>query len=127
MNWLGILVAAVMNMVVGFLWYSKWAFAPTWTKLAKIEGSSFSEGKFALAGAFGCSFVIAFFLDLFEAHMGVTTVADGMRVGLYAWAGFVATTQISSVLWLKKSFRMFLIDTGVKLLSFVIMGGILGA
>ena len=85
------------------------------------------DAKLALLCTFVSSLVIAFFLDFFEAHIGVTTVSDGVFIGVCAWAGFVATTQIGSVIWLKRPFKLFLLDTGAKLLSFAVMGGILGA
>lgn len=126
-DWLSVLVAAVLNMVIGFIWYSKWVFGPTWLKLAKAEGSEMGQAKLALLSTFASSLLIAFFLDFFEAHIGVTTVTDGAFMGFCAWLGFVATTQVSAVIWLKKPISLFLIDTGSKLLSFVVMGGILGA
>jgi len=50
-----------------------------------------------------------------------------MFVGFCVWLGFVVTTQISSVIWGKMPFQLFLINTGAKLLSFLVMGGIIGA
>ncbi len=126
-DWLGVLVAAVLNMVIGFVWYSKWLFGPLWLKLAGGESSHMGDAKLALLSTFASSLVIAFFIDFFEAHIGVTTVSDGVFIGVCAWAGFVATTQIGSVIWLKRPFKLFLLDTGAKLLSFAVMGGILGA
>ena len=124
-DWLVILIAAVLNMVMGFLWYSKWLFGPL---RERFESHSHKEmtGKIYVFG-FLISLVIAFFLSFFEAYLGVTTVSDGMFVGFLFWLGFVFTTQISSVIWGKHPVQLFLIDTGFKLFSFLVMSGLIGA
>lgn len=123
---LTVVIAAVLNMIIGFFWYSKWLFGPEWMKEHKghVEGKHM---KSAMAYAFVASLVIAYFLALFEGYVGVTTVTDGMFVGFCAWLGFVATTQISSVIWCRHSFKGFLIDTSGKLVSFLVMSGVIGA
>lgn len=123
---LTVVIAAVLNMIIGFFWYSKWLFGPTWIKLHKVNMEK-EHNKMAMLYAFIVSLVIAYFLAFFEAYMGVTTVTDGMFVGFCAWLGFVATTQISAVIWCKCTFKGFLLDTGCKLLSFLVMSGVIGA
>ena len=41
MNWLAIIIAAVANMVIGFLWYGTWAFGKSWIQLS---GRNMGEG-----------------------------------------------------------------------------------
>ena len=127
-DWLTVVIAAVLNMIIGFLWYSKWLFGPKWMKLCKMKKEDCcGMDKMNLLYAFIVSLVIAYFLAFFEAYLSVTTVTDGMFVGFCIWLGFVATTQISSVIWRKKPFELFVINTGGKLLSFLVMSGIIGA
>lgn len=124
-DWLTVVVAAILNMVIGFFWYSKWLFGPTWMHLHKIQACKMERATLVYAAI--VSLVIAYFLALAEGYLGVTTVTDGMFVGFCAWLGFVATTQISSVIWCKAPFQLFLLDTGCKLLSFLVMSGVIGA
>ena len=42
MNWLAIILAAIANMVVGFLWYGTWAFGRSWMQLS---GRAMGEGQ----------------------------------------------------------------------------------
>jgi len=123
---LTVFIAAVLNMVVGFFWYSKWLFGPSWIKLRKMKEES-SGMRMNILYAFIVSLIIAYFIAFFEAHLSVTTVTDGMFVGFTLWFGFVATTQISSVIWCKEPFQLFLLDAGCKLLSFLVMSGVIGA
>lgn len=124
LDWLAIGIAAFLNMVIGFVWYSKWLFGSS-----EICQKKESTQCRVLSMFYGIvlSLVIAFFLAFFEGYLAVTTVSDGMFVGFCLWLGFVVTTQISSVIWQGRNFKLFLIDTGYKLLSFLVMSGIIGA
>ena len=120
-----VVIAAVLNMIIGFFWYSKWLFGATWMKFHKLNVEKME--KSSLLYGLITSLVIAYFLAFFESALGVTTVSDGMFVGFCLWLGFAATTQISAVIWCKAPFRLFVLDTGCKLLSFLVMGGVIGA
>lgn len=123
-----VLIAAVLNMVIGFLWFSKWLFGKAWMKHCGMsEATMKKDAKMATLYGFIVSLVIAYFLAFFEGYLGVATVTDGMFVGFLLWLGFVATTQISGVIWCKEPFSMFAICTGQKLVSFLVMGGVIGA
>lgn len=126
-DWLVVVIAAVLNMAIGFVWYSKWLFGRTWQKLTDMKEKDLKCKKTHLIFGFVISLVIAYFLSFFEGHLGVTNVSDGMFVGFLLWLGFVATTQISGVLWCKKPFKLFAINSGCKLLSYLVMSGIIGA
>lgn len=126
-DWLVVVIAAVLNMVIGYLWYSKWLFAHAYATLCKHSEKEMKPDAKTLLMGFIASLVIAFFLSFFEAYLGVTTVTDGMFVGFLIWLGFVATTQISSVIWCKKPFKLFLINSGFRLVSYLVMSGLIGA
>ena len=125
-DWLTVVIAALLNMLIGFVWYSNWLFGPAWQKFHKMKGGEKADKK-SLFWAFIVSLIIAYFLAFFEGYMCVTSVTDGMLVGFCAWLGFVATTQISAVIWCKAPLELFAIDTGYKLLSFLVMSGVIGA
>lgn len=126
-DWLVVFIAAILNMAIGFVWYSKWLFGRTWQKLSDLKEKDLKMKKGHFIYAFIISLIIAYFLSFFEGHLGVTNVSDGMFVGFLLWLGFVASTQISCVLWCKKPFKLFAINTGCKLLSYLVMSGIIGA
>lgn len=122
---LTVVIAAFLNLFIGYVWYSNWLFGPNWMKYKKVKKVDHGMGK--MLGAFVISFIIAYFLAFFEAALGITSVTDGMFVGFLLWLGFVATTQIGALLWEKAPFKLFVIDTGYKLLSFLVMSGVIGA
>lgn len=126
-DWLAISIAALLNMAIGFLWYSKWLFGPTWLKLSQMKEKDAKPKGPVVLWNFVVSLIIAYFLSFFQVQLGITNVVDGMYAGFLLWLAFVATTQISAVLWCKQPFKLFAIHTGFKLLSFLVMSGILGA
>jgi len=126
-NWLTIVIAAVLNMAINFVWYSHWLFGKQWMALAKIKEEQMKDQRGAIAWSLVVSLVLSFMLAWFIFNLGVTSVQDGLFVGFCAWLGFVATTQISKVIWCKKPFKLFLIETGNRLAALLVMGGILGA
>ncbi len=126
-DWIVVFIGTILNMLIGFFWYSKWIFGTTWMKLSEISEKHLKNYKSSMLYGLIVSFITVFFLAFFEGLLGITTVSDGMFVGFCFWLGFVATTQISSVIWHQKPFSLFLIDSGYKLLSFVVVGGLIGA
>jgi hypothetical protein len=133
-NLLGVLVAAISTMVVGFLWYSPMLFAKAWVRemgydmndKAKMEEMKKSAGP-AYAGSFVASLVSAFMLALFLHWTRVENWQFGMLVGFHVWLGFVATVQLTGVLFMKQSMKLFAINTGYQLVCYLVMGAILGA
>lgn len=126
-EFLSVLIATAIYMIIGFLWYSPFLFKKPWMKYSKIE-SKYAKIKFKpFILSFINAFVLCFILALLMSFLGVNTSIDGIFVGFGVWLGFVATTQMSSVIWTKSSFRLYLIEVGCLLVSFCAIGGILGS
>jgi len=122
-DWMAVGVAVFLNMFIGFVWYSQWLFG---------SNSCHKKGSncFSLLPIFFTlitSVITAFFLALFQSYLDITNVSDGMFIGFYFWLGFVFTTQISPVIWQARPVKLFFIDAGYKLLSFLVMSGVLAA
>jgi Protein of unknown function (DUF1761) len=133
-NLLGVLVAAISTMVVGFLWYSPVLFAKAWVRemgydindKAKMEEMKKSAGP-AYAGSFVAGLVSAFVLALFLHWTRTENWQFGALIGFHVWLGFVATVQLTGALFMKQSMKLFAINTGYQLACYLVMGAILGA
>ena len=129
-NYLAVLIAAIMSMIIGFLWYSKVLFGKAWMeasgmtekKLAKEKQKGMGGTLFAaFIGALLSSYVLAHFVDYVEA----TTAAQGAQTGFWIWLGFVAPLMLGSVLWERKPIRFFLINASHELVALLVAGMIL--
>lgn len=121
---LSVFIAAVVYMLIGWFWYSPWLFGKAWMKLADVKPGKM--GPCFLLG-FANAIILSFFLALLLGFLRVNSAFDGFFVGFGVWFGFVVTTQFSGVIWEKRPFKLFIINTGCWFFSFVILGGILGA
>lgn len=126
-DFLAVFIAAVLYMVINFFWYSKWLFGKHWLKLSGMKESDMKHSNLSMLWGFINALVLAYFLAFFEGYLGVTTVSDGMMIGFCLWLGFIATTQVTGVIWCKKPIQLFLLNTGAKLLSILVMSGVIGA
>ncbi len=109
---ISICIAALLYVVIHYVWYSNWLFA---------------QKSIPVIFQIPVAFVYSYFLSFFESYLNVASVLDGMFVAFCVWLGFVVTTTVSNTQWAKKSSRHFFIQIGVKLLALLSMGGIIGA
>lgn len=124
-NYLAVVIAAVVNMVVGALWYSRVLFAKPWAALTgrKIEDMTGGGSGYAFA-AIG-ALVQAWIMAHFVAWAVATTVVQGALVGLMLWIGFVAITQGVNTIFAGTRKKLLAINTGYFLVVLVINGAIL--
>ena len=131
-NLWSVLVAAVATMILGFLWYSPLLFAKPWTVAMgydpndKAKMDEMRKGAGKLYGiTFVASLISAFVLAKIIDVTTVTSALYGMKIGFAVWLGFVTTVQLTSTLFKKRPIKLYLIDTGYQLVSYLVMGAIL--
>jgi hypothetical protein len=134
LNLLAVLVAAISTMLVGFVWYSPILFAKPWMREMGYDPDDKDRVKemqksagLAYFGSFIASLVSAFVLALFLHQFRAQSVQLGLLVGSHVWLGFVATVQLTGVLFMKQSIKLFAINTGYQLVCYLVMGAILAA
>jgi hypothetical protein len=129
-HYLAVLVAGVVIFVLGGLWYSA-LFAKTWMAL---QGKTEEEMKAAAAGSpvafnfiqvFICGLISAWTLAVILNHFDDLTAARGAMVGALCWLGFAGVTSYGTAIFSMKPIKLWLIDSGFNLVSFVIAGIIL--
>ena len=122
-----VLVAAVVNMVVGAFWYSKSMFGKEWAKVVgrKLEemGSGGKGYAIAMAGALVQAYVLAHFVQ----YAGATSFWDGLVTGAWLWLGFVAVVIAVNMVFEGRSWALWKINAGYFLVVLLINGGLLAA
>lgn len=126
-NVLAVLVAAVLNMVAGALWYSPLLFARQWVALSGVSEERMREvaGIRAYGLLFAASLVMAFVLAQIVIATQSKTIFDGLQAGFLVWLGFVATTSGANYLFEGRPRRLFAINTGYALVALMLMGALL--
>ncbi len=127
-NFLAIIVAAIVNMALGFVWYGP-LLGKQWMKLSGRTKESMEKEKkdmpMVMASLFVGALVTAYILALFIKYAGATTFEIGAKIGFMAWLGFVATTMLADVLYEKKNKQLAAINLGYNLVALLTNGAIL--
>src|SRR3982074_2515140 len=126
-NWLAVIVAAVVMFILGGRWYSPVLFAKKRVALqGKTEEQMRAEAASAnmpvmYISAFLCSLLTAIVMAHILSHMASimpTGAVHGAFFGLMAWIGFVAPTTYATALFSGKPKQLWLIDATYYLVSF---------
>ena len=127
-NWWPVIVATIVKMALGALWYSPVLFVGEWQRLA---GVSPEQMKAAMPKALVIDLVGSFVMALTLVHAvyyaGAAGPVQGAVVGFFAWLGFVAGPTLSAVIYENRALKLFLINNGYLALSLLLMGAIVGA
>jgi len=126
-NYLAIVVSAIVNMVVGALWYGPMLFAKQWMEwnnLSVEEMKKINPGPL-YAQSLVATLVTYFVLALLIRGLNAGTAVEGMKTAFMMWLGFVTTVQFTAYLFSQKKIHAYLLDTGYQLVTMLIAGVIL--
>lgn len=128
---LSIFGATIASIAVGFVWYGplfgkQWVALMGWTEETINIQRQKSMGKSYILMAIG-SLITSFILANFVQVTGALSLIDGMSVAFWAWLGFAVPLLLNEVLWQSKPMKLYLINIGYQLVSFVLMGAIVAA
>jgi hypothetical protein len=128
-NYPAVLVAAVVHFIIGGLWYgvlfgNKFIELIDWTpaQLQQIQNQNHVK-EYLLA--FLCSLVLVYILAHFVQYTKARTFTDGIQTGFWLWLGFVATTQLATVIFEQRRLGLYLLNVGYQLVACLICGAIL--
>ncbi len=125
-NILAVIVAAVVNMILGALWYSPVLFGKQWMRMI---GKSEKELKTGASKAYGVTFItaliLAYILAVFLNLLDVHGIAGGLKTAFWAWLGFSACTTISDYLFAGRPLNLFAINVGYYLVAMLLMSVVL--
>lgn len=133
-NYLAVLVSAIVIFALGGLWYSPVLFAKRWIALQnKSEEQMRAEAAAAnmplLYGiAFICSFIQAWVMAMVIGHMSQVaemSVAHAAIFSALLWAGFAGATSYASDIFSGVPRQLWAINSFYNLVSFVLAGIIL--
>jgi hypothetical protein len=126
LNWLAVVVAAIVAFVVGGVWYGP-LFGKVWQVANGFTKEQLETRRIGLVFGMAllCSLVASFVLAMFigpEAGAGF-----GALAGALAGVGWVAMFTGIQYLFEMRSLLLFLINAGYSIVTLTAMGAILGA
>jgi hypothetical protein len=125
-NWLAVLVAAIIRMAVGFAWYSPPLFLKPWQAVTGVTPESMRAGlgKAMVVDVIG-SLIMSFALANIIVASGITDWLNGSLAGFWVWLGFMATLMVSLWGYENRSLKLIAINLGNNLIALVLMGALL--
>lgn len=132
-NYLGVLLAAVVAMAFGFLWYSPMILGKPWMKERKITPESMKKSQKEMGKWYGLSFVgslitayvLAHVMFLSANYFNYPMLQTGLNTAFWIWFGFVMPVQLTATIFGDKNFKLFAIDTGYQFVALLGMGIVL--
>jgi hypothetical protein len=132
-NYLAVLVAAVVAWLAGAGWYmglgKVWmaALGATPEKMQAMRGEPGAFLPFIYA--FLAELVMAWALAGLVGHLGPgqVTIRNGIISGAFCWLGFVMTTMLVNNSFARRDWRLLLVDGGHWLVVLVLIGAVIGA
>lgn len=128
-NMLAVLVASVLGMGVGFLWYSPMLFGKPWMALSGFTPESMAGMKKDMTKTYGIMFVAQIVMNYVLAHIlsayQANSVAMGLQGAFWVWLGFIATTMLTGVLFDRKPLKLYAINVGYHLASLLVAAAVL--
>lgn len=126
-NYAAVVMAAVLAMVTGSVWYSKALFGKQWMKLTGVTLESAKKANMPML--YGTMFVgvlvEAYVLAHFVHYAGAYSLINGIKTGVWAWLGFVLTTSVANSMFEGRPMKLLYINAGYALVNLMIMGAII--
>ena len=129
-NYLAVIVAAVLGFGVGAVWYGL-LFSKPWQAAVGLTEKDMKErgSPLPFVVVIVADLIIAFVLSVLIGTLwiGQATIGDGIVVAVLAWFGFVFTTIAVNNAFALRQPMLSVIDGGHWLAVLVVMGAIIGA
>ena len=128
-NYLAVIVAALVAYAVGAVWHRPVGFGKYWMKLMGFNEHSMKSMPLTPAQAMSLGALVqllqAYVLATFVVLLNVTTLETGLQLGFWVWLGFLAPTLANGWLWEGKSLKLFAFNAAYSIVSIEVMALIL--
>ncbi len=125
-NYIAVLLAALVFMGVGSAWYSLGVLGKNWMREVGLKESDLKQGPgTGYALALMASLVQAYVLAHFVYYVAAETALEGAVTGLWIGFGFVAMAIGLNYVFAKRSMLLWMIDAGYFVVTLMIAGAVL--
>ena len=132
-NLLAVLVAGVVSMALGFLWYSPMVLGKPWMKEKGYTPEALKKEQKQMGKYYGISFLVSLItayvlshvISLSGAFYHYSMLQTGITSAFWVWLGFMMPVQLTATIFGGKNWKLLGIDTGYQLVSIIAMGVVL--
>lgn len=112
-NYWAVIIAWLINCIVGAYWYSPAGFAKKWTKYTNIDILKIpTKDANRIIGFVAISALIqAITLAVILNSLDTATIAEGLMTGLVLWFGLVTATTVGVTLYSKRSWKFLWLNS----------------
>jgi uncharacterized protein DUF1761 len=115
-NWVGVVVATIALLVIGFVWFMPNVFGNRWIALMGRPGEQLRPGPEFVVSILAAA-LNAFVVAVLALNLKATTAGDGVLLGLVVFAGFFLSYLTANTIFAKRSWTLWAIDVGHALIA----------
>ncbi len=123
-NYLAVLVAAVLAFAIGWLWYGP-VFGKQWMAMMGYTKESINAMKMkpmtAMILGFISNLVMAYTVAIFASVWMYSGLYGAFKLAFWVWFGFLATVTLGSVLWENRSWNLYLFNVAYHFVAVLAM------
>ncbi len=124
-NWLAVVVVAIIYFLIHFFWYFPFAFGNMWLKLVGKESEPKSKIIRDTIIMIPTSFITVLMIEVIMDLTAMNDIVSALIISILLWVGFVATIAINQNNFNDRGVKLFLLEYGFYLIGFIIAGLIL--
>jgi len=126
LNWLAVVAATVIAMVVGSVWYTPAVFGNAWMKSMGVKNKDFMKGDMQpIIFAVVSSFVTAVALGALIQILALTSIWQGATFGILVALAFLGTNKVMQAQFEKRPLSYNVVTTSADVVTLGLMGAIL--
>lgn len=131
-NYLAVIAAAAINMIVGFLWYgpvlgTRWKTYMGFTD-DSMRNMPLTAGQAIVGGCIASlvmAFVLAHSLIFASSYLNTSGLSAGLQAGFWNWLGFVLPVTAGVFLWEGKPLGLWVLNASYYFVALLLMGTVL--
>lgn len=128
-NYTLIIVASLVQFILGALWYSPLLFGKVWMQIMEVTEMSkeqMQKMQKEMTPFYGLQFFLTLFSTFSLVNLAVFTPFSLYHVAFWIWLGFIVPTQIAGVIW-GSTKKKFWFKQILIMVTYQLLGIMLGA
>ena len=124
-NYFAVIVAAMVAVVIGLIWYNPAVFGKKWASLLGRDTMDLGNPKVGYALTVLGAVVMSAALAEVLKFAGATTVPGGWKIAGLVWLGFAASTGLVNAVVVGKKSELYLLEQAHHLVTLLVAAMVL--